>query len=62
MTGIVNELIDEYQALANTRIPWEKYWREITAYVLPQTEGFDRLVSSNLNGAMQIGRASCRER
>lgn len=45
--GIVDELIDEQVELANMRLPWEKYWRDVAMYVLPQTEGFDRLYSVN---------------
>lgn len=45
--SIVNDLKDEWQGLSNARLPWEKYWRNIAAYVLPQTEGFDRLLTNN---------------
>lgn len=38
-------LNDEFKALAYARILWEKYWRDIAMYVLPQVEGFDRLLS-----------------
>lgn len=52
MTGIVQELNDEQKQLANARMPWDKYWRTINHYVLPQTAGFDRMLSGNLNNAM----------
>lgn len=51
--GIVDELIDEHQELANARMPWEKYWREVAMYVLPQTEGFDRIFSTNRDLAIK---------
>lgn len=50
--GIVNELTDEWNALSEARLPWEKYWRTVAAYVLPQTEGFDRLFSTNATAAI----------
>lgn len=50
--GVVSELKDEWQALADARAPWETYWRNIAAYVLPQTEGFDRLLSTNKDVAI----------
>lgn len=42
----VVRLVDEFNEIANGRISWEKYWRSIANYVLPQTEGFDQLISS----------------
>jgi hypothetical protein len=50
--GIVAELTSEFEALSTARLPWEKYWRAIAAYVLPQTEGFDRLFSTNATAAI----------
>jgi len=50
--GIVNDLIDEQTALATARLPWETYWRNIAMYVLPQTEGFDRLLTLNQDAAI----------
>lgn len=47
MAGVVQDLKDEWKALADARMPWERYWRNVAAYVLPQTEGFDRLLSTN---------------
>lgn len=49
---IVKDLIDEWTALANDRMPWERYWRQIAMYVLPQTEGFDRLLATNADAAI----------
>jgi len=49
---IVKDLIDEWTGLSNDRLPWEKYWRGIASYVLPQTEGFDRMLSSNADAAV----------
>jgi hypothetical protein len=49
---IVKDLIDEWTGLSNDRLPWEKYWRSIASYVLPQTEGFDRLLSNNADAAV----------
>lgn len=42
---IVKDLIDEWTELANGRMRWETYWRNVSAWVLPQTEQFDRVVS-----------------
>lgn len=33
-------------------MPWEVYWRDIAKYVLPQTEGFDNLISSYPDAAV----------
>jgi hypothetical protein len=49
---IVQDLIDEWQGLANARAPWEKYWRNIAAYVLPQTENFDSMLYGNADAAI----------
>lgn len=49
---IVNDLIDEQTALATARLPWETYWRAVAMYVLPQTEGFDRLLTTNQDAAI----------
>lgn len=43
---LVNDILDEFNALAAQRIPWERYWRDIGKYVLPQTEMFDTVLSS----------------
>ena len=42
----VADILDEHQQLATARLPWETHWRDIAKYVLPQTEGFDTLISS----------------
>lgn len=39
--SIVTELKDEWQSLADARIFWEKYWREVAFYVLPSSQEFD---------------------
>jgi hypothetical protein len=52
MAMIVKDLMDEFTALATARLPWERYWRQVAAYVLPQTEGFDRLLSTDANTAI----------
>ncbi len=43
--GIVSELKDEWQGLADARVYWESYWREIARYVLPHTQEFDSTLS-----------------
>lgn len=43
--GIVTELKDEWQSLADARVYWEKYWREVARYVLPQSQEFDSALS-----------------
>jgi hypothetical protein len=42
----VTDILDEHQQLATARLPWETHWRDIARYVLPQTEGFDTLIST----------------
>lgn len=49
---IVQDLLDEWTGLANARAPWEKYWRDIAAYVLPHTEYFDSLLYGSANDAI----------
>lgn len=44
--GIVKDIIDEHSALANAKAPWDKYHRNVAAWVLPQTEFFDTLVNT----------------
>lgn len=48
----VVRLVDEFNEIANGRILWERYWRSIASYVLPQTEGFDRLISTMPDNAV----------
>ena len=50
--GIVQDLCQEWNGLADSRLPWEKYWREIARYVLPQTQQFDMLLSSRWDAAV----------
>ncbi len=49
----VADILDEFQQLATARLPWETHWRDIAKYVLPQTEGFDTLLSSYPNAAIE---------
>jgi hypothetical protein len=42
---VLKDLIDEWTELSNARMRWETYWRNVAAWVLPQTEQFDRIVS-----------------
>lgn len=49
--SIVTELIDEQTGLATARLPWEKYWRAIAMYVLPQVQMHD-LMGSNWSAAV----------
>lgn len=48
----VVKLVDEFNEIANGRVLWERYWRSIASYVLPQTEGFDRLISTMPDNAV----------
>ena len=48
MSGIVQDCVDEWTALANARMHWERYWRDIAKYVLPQTEDFDMMIGTNM--------------
>lgn len=52
MSGIVQDCVDEWTALANARIHWERYWRDIAKYVLPQTEDFDMMIGTNMVNAI----------
>jgi hypothetical protein len=47
----INDLIDEQTGLATARLPWEKYWRAIAMYVLPQVQ-MDQLMGSNWSAAV----------
>lgn len=42
----VTDILDEHQALATARLPWETHWRDVARFVLPQNEGFDSLLAS----------------
>lgn len=44
MAGIVQDLLDEFDGIASGRTRWETYWRQISAWVLPQTDQFDSMV------------------
>lgn len=50
--SIVKDLVDEFHSLSDARLPWEKYWRSISLYVLPQTEEFDRIIASGSSAAI----------
>lgn len=52
--GIVTDLLDEQQQIANTLIRWHDRDRNIAKYVLPQTEGFDRMIQSNPTAAADL--------
>lgn len=52
MTGIVQDLLDEFRPLASERSGWEAYWRSVSAWVLPQTQQFDSLYAAGGNGPM----------
>lgn len=50
---IVKDLIDEWTELSNGRQRWETYWRNVAAWVLPQTEQFDRIVGLGASPSIQ---------
>lgn len=50
--GIVNDLKDEWSGLAQARLPWERYWRSVARYVLPQTEQFDIMLGTASSAAI----------
>lgn len=52
MTGIVQDLLDEFDGIASARTRWERYWRQISAWVLPQTDQFDSLLQSGGAGVL----------
>lgn len=43
---VIKDLVDEQQQLASAKTPWDKYHRDISAWVLPQTEHFDTIVNT----------------
>lgn len=53
---VVHDLIDEFQALSSGRSRWEAYWRQVSAWVLPQTDEFNAMFaqasSANAVGAV----------
>ena len=51
--GIVTDLIDEQQSIANGLIHWHRYRRDIAAYVLPQTEVNEYLLSNSPEKAVE---------
>jgi hypothetical protein len=50
---ILKDLTDEWTELANGRMRWETYWRNVAAWVLPQTEQYDRVVSLGAQSSVQ---------
>lgn len=50
---VIKDLIDEHTELASARMRWETYWRNVAAWVLPQTEQFDRVIG--LGAGASIG-------
>lgn len=48
----VVRLVDEFREIANGRMVWERYWRSIASYVLPQTEGFDQVLANSADTAV----------
>jgi hypothetical protein len=43
---VVKDLIDEQSELATAKSPWDRYHRNVAAWVLPQTEQFDTLLNT----------------
>lgn len=50
--GIVQDLVREWNGLADARLPWERYWRDIAKYVLPHTQQFDMMIAGNKDAAV----------
>lgn len=50
--AILTDLNDEFDQLATGRSRWERYWRQISAWVLPQTDQFDSLVQQGGAGSI----------
>lgn len=44
--AMINDLLDEQRTLATARSRWETYWRQVSMWVLPQTDEFDSLINS----------------
>lgn len=51
--GIAQDLESEWNGLAEDRLPWEAYWREIARYVLPATQSFDTLLQNHRDSAIR---------
>lgn len=49
---VLQDLLDEHRELASARSRWEAYWRQVAAWVLPQTDQFDTLI--NTGGAQPV--------
>ena len=66
MSGVVQDLLDEFDGIASGRTRWERYWRQISAWVLPQTDQFDQMAqrsdSSSINAVVGTPVAAERSR
>jgi hypothetical protein len=45
-------IVDEFEAIATERLVWERYWRDIAKYTLPQIDSFDRMIAYSPNAAI----------
>lgn len=50
----IQDILDEQQALATARIPWEAYWRDITMYVLPQVDAFENAHNNTADAVSSV--------
>lgn len=50
--SIVKDLKDEFQSISTARMPWERHWRAIAMYVLPQTEDFNSILNASTASAI----------
>lgn len=50
--GIVQDIVQEWNGLSESRLPWERYWRDIARYVLPQTQQFEMMLSNRWDTAV----------
>lgn len=44
--SIVKDCLDEHTELANAKMAWDRYHRNVAAWVLPQTELYDNIVNT----------------
>lgn len=49
---IVKDLVAEWGEIANGRSRWESYWRQVAAWVLPQTEEFNTVINTGMAGSV----------
>lgn len=49
---VAKDLLDEFRGIANGRTRWERYWRLVSAWVLPQTDDFGSMLERGGHAAL----------